>query len=189
MLMTWDLDGNFFFLKDRVLNVCVFLFFYNRRLSMWLFSLYILFDVKRKIFYSMTVKLTEKSEFPPRPPILTGRKIWPGVGNTWGLPVLLRTAWQEGFVSGMGGRGGRGVESEILTPTPTAEGDICCESRAHSSVLGLYCDLLYHHCTMHMPYFAFTQPSYRLLPKNVSSWRQGVEPWRLCNNTQNIRSR
>ncbi len=131
---------------------------------MWLFSLYILFDVKRKTFYSLTVKLTEKkSAFSPAAVNFN----WPeNLARRWehmGLPELLRTAWQEGFVSGMGGWGGTGVESEIPSPpTPTSEGDICCQSRAHSSVLGLCCDLLYHHCTMlipyftmHIPYFAF----------------------------------
>ncbi len=124
--------------------------------------LYILFDIQRKIFYSMTVKLTEKSEFSPAATYFN----WPeNLARRWehmGLPVLLRTAWQEGFVSGMGGWGRGGLSQKYPhPPTPTAEGDICRESRAHSSVLGLCCDLLYHHCTMHMPYFAFTQPSFR----------------------------
>ncbi len=69
---------------------------------MWLFSLYILFDVKRKIFYSVTVKLSEKSEFSSS----AANFNWPeNLARRWehmGLPVLLRTAWQEGFVSGMG---------------------------------------------------------------------------------------
>ncbi len=100
----------------------------------------------------MTVKLTEKSEFSPAATYFN----WPeNLARRWehmGLPVLLRTAWQEGFVSGMGGGGGGWVRNP-LTPTPTSEGDICRESRAHSSVLGLCCDLLYHHCTMHIAPF------------------------------------
>jgi hypothetical protein len=105
----------------------------------------------------MTVKLTEKSEFSPAAVNFN----WPeNLARRWehmGLPVLLGTAWQEGFVSGMGGRG---VESEIPSP-PHPHQRVIYAARAELIVQSLVCAVIF--CTITVPFICHTLPLHNLL--------------------------